>query len=173
MAFYLIDGLPGTGKTTVGKVLKSRGYEVHDGDEDKLAHWYSKDTGEQIASNKEERTPEFLQTHIRKLDPAAIEELATRATTTTIFITNDPQNLTEVAKFFDKRFALILNEPVRQKRLDERTNNDWGKLPHEREHDSHIAIEAPARYRQFGHIRLDASQSPDTIADTLVEITSS
>ncbi len=170
MALYLIDGLPGTGKTTLGKILKSQGYEVYDGDEDNLAHWYAHDTGEQVAKEREERTPEFLQTHSRHLDPKAVAKLATQTTNKTIFITNDPGNLLEVARFFDQCFALVLDEPTRQQRIDTRTNNDWGKLPHEREHDSQLALKAPARYQQFSHIPLDASQTPASIADELLEL---
>lgn len=172
MAFYLIDGLPGTGKTTVGKVLRSRGYEVYDGDEDGLAHWYSMETGEEVQKVNEERTPAFLQANTRSIDPATVKKLSARAVNKTMFITNDPQNLTEVADLFDKHFALTLDEAARQKRLDERTNNDWGKLPHEREYDSKIAAKAPERYDRFNHTQLDASQSPEIIADKLIELTS-
>lgn len=171
MAFYLIDGLPGTGKTTVVKVLRSRGYEVYDGDEDGLAHWYSIETGKEVQRMNEERTSAFLQTHTRDIDPTAIKDLSARAHNTTIFITNDPQNLSKVTESFDKCFALILDEATRQKRLDERTNNNWGKLPHEREYDSNIATKASERYNRFNHAQLDASQSPETIADKLIELT--
>jgi shikimate kinase len=170
MALYLIDGLPGTGKTTIGKILKSHGCKVYDGDQDKLAHWYSKDTGDVVPREKEERTPEFLKLNSRKLDPNAIKILSSQATTTDIFVTHDPHNLHEVTEFFDKQFALILSEPKRQKRLDERTNNGWGKLPHEREYDSKIALQAPKRYEHFGHIKLDASQNPEELAKRVLAL---
>lgn len=167
MSLYLITGLPGTGKTTVCAELKERGLEAYDADQDHLAHWYDAN-GDPVKEEDEERTVEFVNAHTRDIALQIVEGLATQATDKTVFVCGDPENEDELQPLFTGIFALVLDESVRQDRLDTRTNNPWGKLPHEREYDrAHIAI-AQNRYKSVGYSVISATQSVERIVDIIV-----
>ncbi|HTB48618.1 MAG TPA: AAA family ATPase [Verrucomicrobiae bacterium] len=134
MPLFLITGLPGSGKSTVCAELKARGYEAYDGDEDGLAKWYD---GQGRAIHEKyyrNRSPEFLRQHSRDISREIVEGLATKAQDKPIFLCEDPENEVELNDLFEKVFALMLDDTTRNHRLVTRTNNQWGKLPHEREY---------------------------------------
>ena len=168
MSLYLITGLPGSGKSTVCDELKSRGYKAYDGDYDHLAHWFDQN-GNIATRGTEERTPEFIQTHTRAIPKKTIEAFAQKATKADIFICNDPENEDELAPYFVQIFAMILDEDTRQNRVASRTNNSWGKTPHERARDLAIRPIAERRYKQANYTHLDASLPTSEIVDVILE----
>lgn len=165
MALFLITGLPGTGKSTVCTALKTRGLTAYDGDYDHLARWYNNTTGQPVLGSHE-RTVEFLENHSRDIKPGVVKSLV--KDNTPVFLCADPENEDELAPLFDKIFALILDEKTRQNRLAARTNNTWGKTPHEIAYDLAIKPKAYARYEKLAYIKIDASNAPADIA-TLIE----
>lgn len=169
MSLFLITGLPGTGKSTVYAELKKRGYEAYDGDYDRLAKWYSIADGVPIDARKShDRTPEFLETHSRDISLDIIKGLATKAGNNPVFLCGDPENEDELVSLFDKVFALVLDEDVRQTRLATRTNNKWGKLPHEIAYDLTKKPIAYNRYERYGYVILDASQPIELVVDKIL-----
>ncbi len=169
MSLFLITGLPGTGKSTVYAELKKRGYEAYDGDYDRLAKWYSIADGAPVdASREHDRTPEFLETHSRDISLNVVTDLAARAESGSVFLCADPENEDELVPQFTKVFALVLDENVRQTRLVTRTNNKWGKLPHEVAYDLTKKPIAYDRYERYGYIILDASQPIEIIVDKVL-----
>lgn len=169
MSLFLITGLPGSGKSTVCAELKSRGYEAYDGDEDHLAKWYNNKTGLAVKKEDEERTPAFIQAHSRNISRKTIKDLASRAKDRPIFLCNDPENEDELRDLFAKIFALVIDEKIRQHRLATRTNNSWGKLPHELEYDLVFQRKANDTYEKFPYTTIDAAQSPEDIVDQILE----
>lgn len=169
MSLFLITGLPGTGKSTICEELKTQGYEAYDGDYDHLAKWYNNITGEPVQEGKDhERTPEFLQNHSRNISRQRVEDLASQAQSKIIFLCADPENEDELIDLFEKVFALVVDEDVRQERLATRTNNKWGKLPHEIAYDLAIKPIAYSRYKKDRYHILDASQTPRLITNRMI-----
>lgn len=166
MALYLITGLPGTGKSTVCEELKSRGTVAYDGDYDRLAQWFSDQTGKPVLG-QHVRTPEFLKSHSRNISRGRVEYLRTEATDKPVFLCADPENEDELADLFTTIFALVLDEGTRQHRLTTRTNNKWGKLPHEIEYDQAIRPIAEARYMKPKYRTISADQTTDDIVDII------
>jgi broad-specificity NMP kinase len=170
MPLFLVTGLPGTGKSTIRDELKSRGYKAYDGDYDHLAKWYNNKTGQPIKEGHyHERTPEFLKTHSRDIARQVVEDLATKAKHRPVFLCGDPENEDELVNLFSKVFALVVDEGVRQNRLATRTNNEWGKLPHEIAYDQAVKPVALDRYKRYVYITLDASQPPKVIVDQILK----
>lgn len=167
MPLFLITGLPGTGKSTVCAELKARNLEAYDADEDHLAHWFDI-AGNPVREIDEQRTPEFVAVHTRDIARQTIEDLAAQAANQPIFICGNPENEEELSDLFVMRFALVLDEVMRQNRLDTRTNNNWGKLPHEREYDLLHIDTAFKRYATTGYSTIDAAQPTAQIVDLLV-----
>jgi adenylate kinase family enzyme len=165
MSLFLVTGLPGSGKSTASAELKARGHEAYDGDYDRLAKWYNNATGQPVEESYHKRTTDFLETHSRDISRQTVEDLAAKAKHKTIFLCADPENEDELVPLFTKAFALVLDEDVRQHRLATRTNNQWGKLPHEVAYDLAIKPIAFARYKKFGYDVIDAEQTINAIVD--------
>lgn len=170
MSLILITGLPGTGKSTVCAELKARSIEAYDGDEDELAHWFDAN-GKPVPKADEVRTPEFVAAHTRDIARQTIKDLVEQAKDKQIFLCGDPENEDELSPLFTKKFALVLDETIRQHRLDTRTNNDWGKLPHEREYDRAHIDKAYRRYQTPGYSTIDSNQPVANIVDLIISQT--
>jgi dephospho-CoA kinase len=169
MPLFLITGMPGSGKSTVCAELKAKGYEAYDGDEDHLAKWYNIATGAAVKREDEERTPEFVQAHSRDMSRETVEELVSKARDKPVFLCADPENEDELRDLFSQIFALVVDEDTRKHRLATRTNNKWGKLPHEVEYSQAFQQKWEADYKKFAYITLDSSQPPGTLVDQILE----
>ena len=168
MPLYYITGISGSGKSTVLTEVRQRGYEGYDVDEagPVTAKWHNDTTGfihPKSSIKKEDRTPEFLANHSWKVPREEVAELAQQASTKIIFLGGAIANEIEIYDLFNSVFALAIDDKTLQHRLAARTNNDWGKNPHELEQTLAVNHELDERYRQFGYVVIDASQTTDTI----------
>jgi dephospho-CoA kinase len=171
MPLFLITGLPGSGKSTACAELKNRGIEAYDGDEDKLAKWYDNKTGLPIEDESRVRNPEFLRTHSRDIARSVVEDLARQAKDKTIFLCADPENEAALRDLFTHVFALVVDEQTLRHRLATRTNNTWGKLPHEIAYSLALRDEWFASYKKFHYDVIDATQPTRDIVDHILEKT--
>lgn len=169
MALFLITGASGAGKTTTCLELKARGYLAYDGDTDKLACWYDKQTGELVSKRDESRTLEFVQMHSYLLLRDRLKKLAANAQDKPIFICCNPENMDELEDLFAKKFALVVDEATFRDRLVTRTNNEWGKLPHELEYSTEFRQAHTQRYEEFGYDTVDATLPTRDIVDCIVK----
>jgi len=168
MPLFLVTGLPGSGKSTLCAELKARGYEAYDGDEDGLAKWYD---GKGRAIDEEryrDRSPEFLRQHSRDISRETVEGLTAKARNRSIFLCGDPENEVELNDLFEEVFALVLDDATRNHRLVTRTNNQWGKLPHEREYSVAYGRKWEEIRQQLGYTSIDSTQPTKLIADQIL-----
>lgn len=170
MPLFLITGLPGSGKSTVCAELKTRGYEAYDGDTDRLAKWFNDATGQPVESEVRERTPEFLSGHSRDIARGVVEDLKANAGSKPVFLCGDPENEAELNDLFSQVFALIIDEETRDRRLVARTNNNWGKLPHEREYSRIYGKKWDTLRERLDYVSIDSTQPVKDIADQILEI---
>jgi len=113
---YLVEGLSGTGKTTVADELQRRGHHVVHGDRE-LAYQGDPRTGEPTDVGAHEHHLWDLQ-KVRAL----VGDLEHPAT----FFCGGSRNFADVLDLFDQVVVLEVDLDTLHRRLDARPNEEWG-----------------------------------------------
>jgi broad-specificity NMP kinase len=120
---YLIEGVSGTGKTSVCKVLRRRGYHAINGDTD-LAYQGDPETGEPTAEMSHWH-------HIWHVD--TVQALVTDHSERFTFFCGGSRNFSKSLDLFDGVFVLEIDLNTLNRRLDQRPDDEFGAQPSERE----------------------------------------
>ena len=150
------------------RVLKARGYEAYDTDDDGLAKWQHIHTGyvhPKSSVKAAQRTPEFLENHSWNVPRQEVEALLARAAAKPIFLCGSLGNEDKLHDLFAAVFALYVDDETLTHRLATRTNNDWGKQPHELAQTLEHHRQAYERHRRLGDIIVDAARPVEEVAD--------
>ena len=120
---YLIEGVSGTGKSSVWQELRRRGYAAINGDRE-LAYQGDPTTGEKTEGFRHEH-------HI--WDVEKVRRLAANQDDEATFFCGGSRNFKQFIDLFDEVFILDVDAETLNERLDNRTDNDTGKSKSERE----------------------------------------
>ncbi|MBP6942951.1 MAG: AAA family ATPase [Candidatus Buchananbacteria bacterium] len=160
MKIFLIEGISGTGKTTICEELKSRGYQAIEADEE-IAQYLDPKTGQPTT----EMIPTNWLWNQEKFD-RIIEQSADAP----IFICGDAMNKEAFKDYFEKIFTLYIDDETLTHRLATRTNNNFGKHPDELA----LQIEWNQHQRQWskerGTVLVDATRPVSEVVDEIVAI---
>lgn len=135
---YLIEGVSGTGKTTVAEELRRRGYHVIDGDNG-LAYRGYPETGAPLDEHDLKRAldhPEFGQKHWI-WDIGKIASIVADHSNAISFFCGGSRNFSKFIDLLDGVFVLEVDD-IQEilRRIDERVARDptdWGGKPEEKE----------------------------------------
>lgn len=121
---YLIEGLSGTGKTSVCDELQRRGHHAIHGDRE-LAYQGDPETGEPTEVGGHEH-------HIWNVDK--VKALVADRDEAATFFCGGSRNFSKFIDLFDGIFVLEVDLATLNRRLDERPDDEWGGgKPTERE----------------------------------------
>lgn len=120
---YLIEGVSGTGKTSVCKELQRRGYHAVNGDRE-LAYQGDPETGEPTDGLTHEH-------HIWHVDK--VEALVASQDGAATFFCGGSRNFSKFVHLFDGVFVLEVDLDTLNRRLGERPEDEWGGKQAERE----------------------------------------
>lgn len=155
MRNYLVEGVSGTGKTSVCHELTRRGYHAINGDRE-LAYQGDPDTGEAIDSAMHEH-------HI--WDVSRVRALVADQQNPVTFFCGGSRNFAKFIHLFDDVFVLEVDLDTLQRRLDQRPPDEWGSKQSERDliiHLHHTKEDSPRG------VRIDATQPlADVVEDIL------
>jgi broad-specificity NMP kinase len=127
MKKIFITGISGTGKTTAAKELDQRGFYAISIDEvEGLCSWIDQETGENHGGKFTKLDMEFVDRHDWICDIEHLEKLMNKDTDT-VFVLGMATNQYDFLHLFDKIFLLECSPETFCKRIDERTDNDFGK----------------------------------------------
>jgi gluconate kinase len=121
---YLIEGVSGTGKTSVCKELRRRGYHAINGDTD-LAYQGNPETGEPTVDE-----PSHWR-HIWNADK--VRDLVADQQEEATFFCGGSRNFSKFLSLFDAVFVLEIDSDTLNRRLDQRPDDEFGAQPSERE----------------------------------------
>jgi dephospho-CoA kinase len=164
-----ITGVSGSGKSAVRVELARRGYQGFDTDEDGIAVWRLRTTGEEVYDPGDGNHPDtWLQDHRWTINRGQVEQLAHLARNQTVFLCGLVENEDEVWELFDVVICLVLDESKLRERLAIRTTNKFGKAPVELKAilDWNGTIEAT--YREFGALVVNADQTLTAVVDQIL-----
>jgi len=120
---YLIEGVSGTGKTTVCRELARRGYRAIHGDRE-LAYQGDPVTGEPTGARTHEH-------HLWRVD--LVKDLIADQTAELTFFCGGSRNFDRFVDLFDGVFVLEVDVATLNRRLDERPADEFGHTSEERE----------------------------------------
>jgi len=120
---YLIDGVSGTGKTSVFRELQRRGYHAINGDTE-LAYQGDPETGEPLDGLTHEH-------HLWYVD--RVRALVANEDVVVTFFCGGSRNFSDFIELFDGVFVLEVDRDTLNRRLDARGKDEWGGRPMERQ----------------------------------------
>lgn len=154
---YLIEGLSGTGKTTVGEELSRRGFRVLDAD--KAFGFYG---------DPETGLPSETRSQLNWLWDKVKLEQELKDSKEITFVCGGAMNQEDFKDYFTKIFTLYVDDETLKHRLLNRTNNDFGKeaedLARQLEWNKGTLIWAKER----GTTPIDASKPLETVVDKIL-----
>ncbi|MES2087520.1 MAG: AAA family ATPase [Patescibacteria group bacterium] len=158
MKTYLIEGLSGTGKTTVCAELNKRNYTAVDADE-VFAHFVDPKTG----LHSDEKTTHWMWEE-EKFNTIVKQERDGQ-----LFVCGGATNQENFKHHFDKIFTLHVDDNVLKDRLLHRTNNDYGKDPKELEQQLEWNKGAVQHSRHRGTTLIDATKPISDVVDEILK----
>jgi dephospho-CoA kinase len=120
---YLVEGVSGTGKTSVCRELRRRGFQAINGDRE-LAYQGDPETGEATDTA-------LHQHHI--WDVGRVRALVADSHEPVTFFCGGSRNFTNFIDWFDEVFVLDIDLGTLHRRLGQRPQDEWGSKPSERE----------------------------------------
>ena len=154
---YLVEGLSGAGKSSVYEELIRRGYKAISTDR-AWKYYADPDTGLRGGPIQHDNSMWDQQRAVGELENPEPEVL---------FVCGSSRNRDLFLPYFDKIFNLRIDDDTMRRRLQERTNNDFGKQPEELELmlELNRSDEKPA-----GAIDIDATRPLHHVVDELLRL---
>lgn len=120
---YLVEGVSGTGKTSVCRELTRRGYQAINGDRE-LAYQGDPGAGEATDTSAHEH-------HI--WDVGRVRTLVADRQEAVTFFCGGSRNFMKFVDLFDEVFVLDIDLDTLHRRLNQRPQDEWGSKPSERD----------------------------------------
>ncbi len=154
---YLIEGLSGTGKTSVCRELLRRGYHAINGDRE-LAYQGDPTTGQPLDGFTHEH-------HIWNVD--RVHALVAERSHAETFFCGGSRNLASFIDLFDRVFVLEVDMETLTRRLAERPETEWGGRPAERQFVQrlHATCEGVPK----SGVVIDATASLNQVVDEILQ----
>lgn len=166
-----ITGVSGTGKTTIAIELQKRGFYVISIDETEgLCSWIDQDTGKNDGGKEAEMTVEFVDIHDWICDISFLSKLLEKDTEI-VFVLGMATNQNDYLQLFDKIFVLQCDPETFIKRIEIRTDNNFGK-------DKKVQKQIIARSKTYGEemiskgaIPINTNRPIDEVVEDIIEQT--
>ena len=153
---FLVEGVSGTGKSSVCRELRRRGFAAVDGDRE-LAYQGDPTTGERTEGVTHEH-------HI--WDMEKVRSIAANQEEAVTFFCGGSRNFRHFLDLFDEVFVLEVDVDTLNQRLDLRDDDDWGKHPSERE--LILRLHASKEDIPSGGIALDGTKPLAEVVDEIL-----
>ena len=166
---FLITGVAGSGKSSVARELRKRGYAAYD-TEVGFSYHVNKKTGEK-AAYPAHPTLEWYEAHERVFDEKVLEDLFKKHAGEDLFICSIAANQKKYYPDFAKIFLLTADDDTLVKRIEQRTDNHFGKHPLELQRiiDRHQSFDD--ELKAAGAVVIDSTQPMDKVVEQILGYT--
>ncbi|MGQ4667036.1 AAA family ATPase [Metabacillus halosaccharovorans] len=155
---YLIEGVSGTGKTSVCKELRRRGYHAINGDRE-LAYQGDPETGTQTDGITHEH-------HIWHVDK--VKDLVANQDEAITFFCGGSRNFSKFIDLFDGVFVLEVDLDTLKRRLDERPEDEWGGKGRKTERELIVRLHQTKEDIPKNGMIIDATSPIEHVVDEIV-----
>mgnify|MGYP001232423861 CR=1 FL=1 len=165
---YLIEGVSGTGKTSVAEELQRRGYHVLHGDRE-LSLRGDPLTGKSLDGPVPEATredPAWVHEH-HIWDEDRVRALAADRRQPISFFCGGARNVPRFVELFDEIFVLEVDRETLNRRLDARPEDEFGGRPDERA--LILRLHETRADMPVGGVGIDATAPLDRVVDAILE----
>ena len=163
---YLITGVAGSGKSTLAKELSRSGYAAYD-TEMGFSYHVNKETGERVVSPANPSI-EWYDKHQRVFDEKILENLFKKHADEPLFICSITANQKKFYPEFEKIFLLTADDDTIIKRIEQRTDNHFGKHPVQLHHIISLHKSFDDELKATGAIVIDSAQPLDKVVDEIL-----
>lgn len=164
---YLIEGVSGTGKTSVCTELQRRGYQVIHGDRE-LVYRGDPETGLPTAPEAGTPTAAWISEH-HIWDVEKVKALVANQDEAVSFFCGNSRNFAKFIDLFDCVFVLDVDLDTMNRRIDERVAldpTDWGGRPEERE--LAVRLHQTKEHIPTNGIVIDATRPLEHVVDEIL-----
>ncbi|AYM81178.1 hypothetical protein J2855_000160 [Agrobacterium tumefaciens] len=163
---YLIEGVSGTGKTSVATELQRRGYHVIHGDRE-LAYKGDPETGEPVDLSLFQGEGDIIYRHRRHIwDVEKVRALVTDRGHAITFFCGGSRNFGRFIDRFDQVFVLDVDVATLRRRLMERPEDEFGGKAAEREFV--LQLHATKEDLPANATAIDSSRPLDVVIDDIL-----
>lgn len=163
----LITGVAGSGKSSVANELKKRGLAAYDADAG-FSYYADKKTGEK-AVRPLNPTLEWYDQHERVFAENVLNNLFKKHTGETLFICSITANQSKFYPQFEHIFLLSAPSEIIIERLQNRTNNHFGKHPLELKRVIDRCEEFNNQLLNAGAIEIDSTRPINKVVNKILE----
>jgi dephospho-CoA kinase len=158
MSNYLIEGISGTGKTTVGEELQKRGFKVIDADQT-FGFYGDPKTG---LPTDDKHQLNWIW------DSSKVKQELTALDGKPIFVCGGAMNQIDFTNYFASIFTLYVDDETLKNRLLSRSNNDFGKDPEDLARQLEWNKGTIAYANQRKTVLIDATKPIDEVVDEIL-----
>lgn len=169
MPLVWLTGVPGAGKSAVVEVLRTRGVDAHDADDEGFRKWRHIESGE-VTNSPPDPTVEWQPQHQLVLLPDRVAALKSVVADRLVVLAGHVPNEAECLDLFDIVVAIVVDDETLRRRLRDRPGRSFGKTPEVRDVILSWNKAAAAHYERIGARVVDGTLPLDDVANAVLVV---
>lgn len=172
MPSYLISGLSGSGKSTIGRELSARGYPVIHTDEEKtLSAFYNRKSGKKVSTyDVIHGKSDWFAKHDWNWDGERLKAIIAEHGDRPVFFCGGANNDYLFYPLFARCFVLLADDETLTRRLRARNPEQFNGESASLSRILEFNKGGLAYCRKWGMIPIDASREPQKVADDILAL---
>ncbi|MEO8286157.1 MAG: AAA family ATPase [Chloroflexota bacterium] len=166
MKRVLLTGMSGTGKSTLTSALAARGYKAVDADTNEWSKWVTAPSGLELGDSPVRANEDWVWREDRISDLLATEDADI------LFLSGCAENMGQFLPQFDHIVLLSVPGDTIVERLKIRTNNAYGKHPHEVDRVLALQRTVEPLLRKAATHEIDTRAPLDHVLETVLRLVS-